>query len=646
MVAQVIGSRCLWAMVLILAMLLFLMPWRPWMPERDLDVSWVYTLLYAFEAHLQFGPDLAFVYGPLGFVQNDLYSPTVYPWIIAIRGLILILFGLLYFKLLSPLPFVFGATLAITIVAAANFSDEAAYGSAAVLAALILSEADARMVDYVELALLCGTVSLMKFSYFVTISAVYLITSLYRALRWGKYPLPLGLWIVVAAVGYVISGQHLSSLPEYLRSSFSMAAGYGEAMQTFGPRAEVFRFAALAAALLGIFALNRYRRDGAWAVFSLCAIALVVMVIAKDGFVRQDEGHQRVAVPLLLTTIALCSASMSLRRINVAAAALFAIAAGLFFVTMPEALRLPASAVRDVAGIADLINNGTRSLDAAHERAFAHIRSGWPLPKVSGDADIYPIDQLVLFANGNRYGPRPAFQSLTAYTRYLIERNVDFLKSPTAPATIFFNVEPIDGRMAAFEDGASWPELLTRYDATDDNGIFLRLDRRVDARTFSTAPTLKTTIRLGEPMIIDNHDDALIWAHINLRKTTLGTLLTMIAKAPLLTLEETLRDGTSRSFRILPAAAAEGFLLSPMVESRIDFLALDRPELHAYTAAKQVERLRIVPQPFTRAAYRDEVPISLEKLELNGIPPTLDQRLADEVRNISTRSAIHSTTKP
>src|SRR5271166_5041645 len=104
--------------------------------------------------------------------------------------------------------------------------------------------------------------------------------------------------------------------------------------------------------------------------------------------------------------------------------------------------------------------NGTRNLDAAYERSVARIRSGWPLPKVPGDADIYPFDQLVLFASGNRYDPRPEFQSLTAYTPYLIERNVAFLKSPTAPATIFFNVEPIDGRLEAFEDGASWPDLL------------------------------------------------------------------------------------------------------------------------------------------------------------------------------------------
>ena len=627
-------------------MLLFLMPWVPWMPARGLDISWVYTLNYAFKARLQYGPDLTFVYGPLGFVQLGSFEPAVYPWIIAIRAPILILLGLLYFKLLRPLPFVFAAALAVTIVAATNLSLDAAFGSAAVLATLILSEADAGIADYVELALLCGAVSLMKFPYFITISAVYLTTALYRALRWREYPVPLALWAFATVVGSVLSGQHLSSLPEYLRSSYSMAVGYGEAMQTFGPHLEAVRFGLLAAALLVVFALHEYRRQGAWAIFPLSVVTLVVVVISKDGFVRQDLGHQLVAVPLLLTTIALCSAWMCRRRFEFAAATLFVVAAVVFAITIPELRNLFGYARRNLVAIDDLVENGTRNLDAKYESSLHSIRTDWPLPKVSGDADIYSFDQTVLFAGGIRYHPRPEFQSLTAYTQYLIERNVKFLKSPTAPATIFFNVEPIDGRLAAFEDGASWPELLTRYDVTDDTGKFLRLDRRAVPRTYTLSPLLTTTIHLGETLKIDGRDNSLIWVRIDLEKTMLGRILAILTKAPLLMLEVTLRDGTSHAFRILPAAAAEGFLLSPVVESRIDFLALDRPELRAYLTGRQVEAIRIVPRPFARAAYRDEVPVVIETLKLNGSPPPIKDRLAGEIRNLPAWSVPNSTTKP
>src|ERR1700730_10884940 len=73
-------SQYLLFAILLGSMLLLLMPWTPWMPVRGIDASWCRTLDYAFESRFQFGPELAFVYGPLGFVQADLYSPGSYPW--------------------------------------------------------------------------------------------------------------------------------------------------------------------------------------------------------------------------------------------------------------------------------------------------------------------------------------------------------------------------------------------------------------------------------------------------------------------------------------------------------------------------------------------------------------------------------------
>lgn len=132
---------------------------------------------------------------------------------------------------------------------------------------------------------------------------------------------------------------------------------------------------------------------------------------------------------------------------------------------------------------------------------------------------------------------------------------------------------------------------------------------------------LKTSLALGEPLQINNEDDALIWAHIDLQPTLAGRLLTLLTKAPILTLEATLHDGSVRQFRVLPAATAAGFLLSPLVDNRFDFLALQATELRAYLTRKRVERIRILPQPSFIAAYRNPFPVALEKLVLNAAPP-------------------------
>ncbi len=615
-------------------MLLVVMPWRPGMPAQNLDAAWVLTLVHAFDTRLQWGPDLTFVYGPLGFVQLGIYSPASYPWTMSISAFTLALLGLLYFRLLRRVPFILGAPIMVIILSAATVWREAVYGSAAIVVGLTLCEREAGLSEYVALALLCGPVSIMKFSYFISISAVYLIATAYRALRWRRYPLPMALCIAAALAAYLISGQHLSSLPEFLRSSFDMSAGYGEAMQTFGAYLDIYRFALMAGALALILIYNEYQHDGAWALFPAGIILFVVMVIAKDGFVRHDDGHQRVAVPLLLTTIALCCAWTSRRRTNFAAVALLAAIFAIFETTMPG--NLFAEARSNATAIHQLMLGGTANLKAQYGNQLAAIRSSWPLPAVTGDTDIYSFGQSALIASGNRVHMRPQFQSLTAYTRYQIERNVDFLKSPSAPATIFFDVQPIDYRFPAFEDGASWPELLTRYDITADTHQYLRLDRRSTPRTYTMAPLLRRSIQLGEELRIDKPGDSLIWARIDLRKTLFGKLLTMASKAPLLMLDVTLRDGTTRHFRILPAAAAEGFLLSPIVTSRIDFLALGSPELRSYLAKWQVVSIRIDPRPFARLSYRDEVLVTIEKLELNGAAPMLPVSLGTEVRDFES----------
>ncbi len=643
-----IRSPGFWASLLIFAMLFWLLQWAPAMPHPTLDWSWNQVLMHAAEAGsgVQFGPDIAFVYGPLGFAQSWLYTPAAYLWAIAIRAFVLVLLGLFYFKILRRVSFVIALPLAVTIVAAATCSLEAALGSASVVVILTLSEADAGLVDFAGLALMCGAVALMKFPYFIALGATYSMTALYRAFRWREYPLPILLWALVLVLGYLLIGQHLTSFPEYVRSSLSYAGGHGEAMQTFGPLLETLRFCSLAGALLVIFGLNAYRRDGGWTIFLVGALAVVVIVIFKDGFVHHDEGHQGVAVPLLFTTTALCVAWMSRRGVDPAGLGLFVVSAAVFFLTfVPGRLGVLKVTNRNIHAIGNLAENGTRRLDERYDQALEAIHSAWPLPKVAGYTDVYPFDQTILFASGNRYRPRPAFQSTTAYTPYLIERNVEFLRSRSAPDTIFFRIEPFDGRLPAFEDGASWPELLSRYDITDDIAGFLRLDRRRAARGYSFSPFLKETVNLGENVKIDNPDNALLWGHIELEKTTVGKIAGMLLKMPLLRLDVVLRDGTSRSFRILPAAAAEGFLLSPLVDSRLDFVALNLADSATLMAVKQVSQIAISPQRFAAAAYRAEVPIVIEKLQWAGNPRAVGSKLDGEARGAEGLAILNAGQK-
>ena len=592
------------------------MPLTPEMPRSGLDPSWRRTLDYAFDARFQYGRDLLFTYGPLGFVQTDLYSPGSYPWIMAIRSVVIILLGIFYYKILRRLPLVYGLAVAFIILCAQRFAAEALYGSVPVVAALTMSKDEIRPAESVGLAILCGAVSLMKFSYFIVIPSVLLIMALYRFLRWREFPLTPMLALVAMVAWYLIAGQHWDSIWEYLRGSINVAAGYSEAMQFEGPLKEAIFFALLAAALPIAIGVNRFRR-GMPPTFEVISAALIVFILFKEGFVRHDGGHVSTALAWLVAAIALYAAEMSRRRLEIGAVTLLLVAAGLMFLRYSPVPDLTICAVSNTRSLRELMRSGLRPLNVRYEAALAAIRQGAPLPVTKGGVDIYPYDQGVLLATNSIYHPRPVFQSYSAYTSHLIDRNVDSLKLATAPQTIFFDVETIDARFPAQDDGASWPELLTRYDVTSYASNFLRLDRRDSPRTYNLVPLLRTSIRFGAELSVKN-GDSLIWAHIHLKKTFIGRLLTMLLSAPIVSLEVTLRDGTVQVFRIVPGEAAEGFLLSPLVQNGTDFLILDKPAIRKYLSPLQVEKIRISPQQFAAAAYENDVGITLDTLVLNG----------------------------
>src|SRR5262249_8899468 len=82
------------------------------------------------------------------------------------------------------------------------------------------------------------------------------------------------------------------------------------------------------------------------------------------------------------------------------------------------------------------------------------------LPTPRGTVDLYPSALGYVVANGWSYAGRPVFQSYSAYTGALAELNASHLRGADAPDTIFFGVQPIDGRFPSLDDSLSWPELL------------------------------------------------------------------------------------------------------------------------------------------------------------------------------------------
>jgi len=77
-------------------------------------------------------------------------------------------------------------------------------------------------------------------------------------------------------------------------------------------------------------------------------------------------------------------------------------------------------------------------LSDEYKASILQISKNYRLPLLEGTSDIYSYDQSYLIASGNRWNPRPIFQSYSAYTPSLAQLNKEHLLASNAPDHLFF----------------------------------------------------------------------------------------------------------------------------------------------------------------------------------------------------------------
>jgi hypothetical protein len=198
---------------------------------------------------------------------------------------------------------------------------------------------------------------------------------------------------------------------------------------------------------------------------------------------------------------------------------------------------------------------------------------------------------MVLFAYGLNYDPRPVFQSYAAFTPGFVGINANHIRGDAAPDNILFDIATIDGRFPAFDDGLSWPDLLTCYKIASISPTFLVLKRSA-ARGFRLEPISTRTVGFDENIRIPNLGQGPVWARIKVRLNRRGELAVAALRPPLLDMDlETV--GGKRRYRFIPGCAEAGFLISPLIEDRDEFASLAAKSWLGELNLKNVDTLKI-----------------------------------------------------
>jgi hypothetical protein len=498
-------------------------PLVPIQVAPDLDNSWRLGLQIAADRGLNFGPQLLFTYGPLGY----LVSPTV---AVGVPGVLsMLVLGTLWLALAAcavvllarvfPWPVAGSAALALLML----MSPVVPLNESAVATALILTLTVASLLGHntrwtPRIAALLGaggTVGpLTKADAGVVIWSLLAVSVIGGAwCRRGRRAALInagafgGAAVVAFPAWWLISGQPVSALPRWITGMSELTRGYPRAMglESEGALWEYAAALVLAVTIVAMLWTTRQIAVGIRVAVTV-ELTLGLYYLFRSGFTRHQHRGPIFFLAFLLVPMAFVTA-WSRREV------LLVLLLGVTVMFASTGLSIDAvldpgprlSALDDTLHV--VFSKSSRA-DFIRARRAEFVRTyGLTEPMLrrlrTGTVHVLPWDAGgVIFAYPFlRWQPLPILQDYSAYTEDLDGRNADVLASRAGPHFVLRRPGiALDSRFPRFESPREQLELLCRYRVVrrDPGWDLLEvgrdrcghpvLDRRVHARYGVTVP--------------------------------------------------------------------------------------------------------------------------------------------------------------
>lgn len=549
-------------------------------PAGGGDWSWIAALAFIAHHGLDFGDQLAWSFGPLGFLNTRggpaLYYSDVFvlSWLFA--ALVqLLLAGTLLIALRRSLPLA-PAMLAAGVVLALASERPTALGFA--WCALALTRGDDPPPDAaarwfpIAIGVLAGIGVLGKLNEGTELLALAIITLAAIPRRRDALGFA-GTLLATALAGWLLSGQSLGDVWPYLRYGVEVVAGYTGAM---GASSSSLGWTYVAALLLAALALAlawtatrdaRPRRR--WCLLALCAV--YVGFNFKESFVRQDHGHLQVFFAGALVLFAVLPLRSRLRP--AALGGMLASVVALGVLSGGDDLARAVDPVANVRAAADqvrtLVSPARRAEIAADTRA--RIASGYQIPPRLAAAIgrhsmmFWPfVYGEIVYAYDLNLRPLPTLEPYAAYTPALDRLAGEMLASARAPERIVRAMPAasgaVDGRYPSFEAPLATEQIFCRYRQVTVHAPWQVLARARGSRCGTPRTLTTATAAWGEPVSVPAplRPDALVLVKIAGADPHGLERLKELAVRP----SERRISLDDATFRLVPATAGDGLLLS------------------------------------------------------------------------------------
>jgi hypothetical protein len=465
--------------VLAIPVWLIAAPLVPMSPGGGTDGSWVTVLNIARERDLDFGTELIYTYGPLGFMT----APRVYDAGLAQVGYAYVM--LVYYALATTTIALARRSvhaliaMAVAVVTLEAFrmvspdeqSQYAVVGLTFMLGALLLcSPRVAESRWWLPLAAaggaFAGFEALIKLNTGLAVTLVLGVVFLAggatnRARLLGAATFAGGI-IVGFLVSWVAAGQSLGAIDDYLRMSVDVVNGYA-AYQYNEEGGRAWEYVAAAVIVPVLVALAWFSSAG-WTLLRRAALLVIVGLVLfasfKQGFVRHDA-H---SLSFFAITMAVAIGLGARDALRTPARLAFA----LCFVSFIGAAHPLLYEFHRPRGTLNAVRETVRTLRAPEtlqQQALDATRGAQAIPPEAltlvGDRPVhfFPTEASVAWTQPQlNWRPLPVFQGFVAYTPELDARNAEMLRSDRAPERLLRTQE-----YSAFEDPEAVMEVACRY---------------------------------------------------------------------------------------------------------------------------------------------------------------------------------------
>lgn len=610
------SNRRIWAVILVIYFLIVTFPGGYCYTEPGLDPSWVYALnSLCYVGHV-WGRDVAFTYGPLGYLLHPLDIGLNLAQAMALRIILQVLIGVVLFwiifsqnnrlKIWSLGAFILANVIAI----ACGLCYE--YNLLIVLALLLLVPPQNRKLWFGAVSLsgfLSGAFLFMKFSLGLAglamlAVAIIIWTVQKREKAWTAFLLASCTYLLAVVLFAIIFMGSSGSFVRWIKASLEITSGYSVAMSIPGPK-EILVLGLLAGAAYVILLLLYWKVNSK--LFQVGMVFSGPLFLAfKHGFVRQD-GHVIlfftfiIAVMGVLLLFSTSPGDLRISSIAFLAILVFSLPAVTVMRSDP-ALKAELMSSCLKADIESVVAAGVRATYCSFLQPFWRVSTGaeglanigsalnlgdlrsmlrkesrlalqrdilphaWvvEIKKHTGTVDVLPWEIAYCPANDLNWSPNPLLQTYSAYTSFLDKWSAGHYTGEKAPEFLIVEFIDIDGRHLMLDVPATWQAILRNYRLVRkdlDSGLLL-LEKK-------PLPTPDDGLKiLGQERIGANQwivvppSDKLLFAKIDLKLRFIGKITKTLFRIDPVYIDLLYDSGKGASFRIVPDTAKNGLLIN------------------------------------------------------------------------------------